>query len=283
MAEQPSLEHRGHTVLWIALAAALSPLLVDLAVHEATNEWARGAAIFPLLLAYCAWRDPAPPRPARDGLVLLVLGVAIAFIGVGGGMPRAGRPGLALSVIGLARMTGRPSLRVALLALWMIPLPTQIIEAFAPGLDALVANVAAHVATALGVAAHVDASRVFALWLVVPAGRLALFPGDGGLALAWSFAGLGWFVALRREASLTAAAQSALRWMLAAFPLQATALALASAIALLGTPTLARTLLDHFPLVATLLGLAFACRSQAAAPQRSSVTEPIQTTVSAGA
>ena len=283
MAEQSSLEHRGHTVLWIALAAALSPLLVDLAAHEAGNVWARGAAIFPLLLAYCAWRDTSPPLPSRDGLVLLVLGVAVAFVGVGGGMPRVGRPGIALSVIGLARMTGRPSLRCALLALWVIPFPTQIIEALAPGLDAVVANLSAHVATALGVAAHVDASHVVALWLVVPAGRLELFPGDGGVALAWTFAGLGWFVAVRSEATLTEAARIALRWMVAALPLQAAALALACAMALLGRPGLGRALLDHFLLVATLLGLALALRFHVGSPVRSEIAAGVHSTASAGA
>ena len=283
MAEQSSLENRGHTVLWIALAAALSPLLVDLAAHVVGNRWARGAAIFPLLLAYCAWRDPSPRTPSRDGLVLLVLGVAVAFVDVGGGMPRVGRPGIVLAVLGLARMTGRPSLRCALLALWMIPFPTQIIEALAPGLDAVVANLAAHFATALGVASRVDASHVVALRLIVPAGRLELFPGDGGLALAWTFAGLGWFVVVRREAPLAEAARIVVRWMMTAIALQAVTLALACAVALFGRPALGRALLDHFLLVATLLGLALASRFQVGFQGRPAIACGVHPAASAGA
>ncbi len=283
MAEPSSVKPRGQSVLWGALAVALSPLLVDLATHLAETGWARGAVIFPFLLVYCAWRDTAPSRPSRDGLVLLVLGLVVAFVSVGGGMPRIGRPGIALSVIGLARLTGRPSLRCALLALWVIPLPTQIIEALAPGLDAAVAQLSAYIATALGVAAHVDASRVVALWLVVPSGRLELLAGDGGLPLAWTFAGLGWFVAVRCEAPLAAAMRTALRWTVAALPLQAAALAIACTLALLGRPALGRSLLDHFPLVATLLGLVLASRLQAESSRRAAIAGGLHSTASAGA
>lgn len=254
------MEHRGHSVLWIALAAALSPVLVDTATHVATNEWARGTAIFPFLLAYCAWKDTTPLRPSRDGLVLLGIGVAVSFIGVGGGMPRVGRPGLVLAVIGLARMTGRPSLGCALLALWLIPLPTQLIEALAPGLDAVVANAAAHIASAMGVASHVEPGHVDTLLLVGPAGRLDLLPGDAGLPLAWTFAGLGWFAAVRLGLSLSAAARLAARWMLMAIPLQVVALAAACLMTLLGRPALGRAGLDHFPLIAVILGLVWASR-----------------------
>lgn len=265
------MQHRGHTVLWVALAAALSASLIDLAIHVGATSWARGTLIFPLLFAYCAARDTSPQRPSRDGLLPLVLGVALSLVAVGGGMARVGRPGIALAVIGLARLTGRPSLGVALLSIWWIPLPTQIIEALAPGLEAAAAHVAAQVATALGVASQIDARHAGAIWLVAPAGRLELFPSDAGLALAWSFAGLGWFVAVRRQAPLAAAARVALGWLVVALPLQLVALAIACAVTLLGAPARGRALLDHFPLVATLLAAGWAIRSQARAPRSSGV------------
>lgn len=277
------MEHRGHSVLWIALAAALSPVLVDTASHVVTNEWARGTAVFPFLLAYCAWKDTSPSRPSRDGLVLLVIGVAVSFIGVGGGMPRVGRPGLVLAVIGLARLTGRPSLGCALLALWLIPLPTQLIEALAPRLDAVVASAAAHIATAMGVAAHVEPGHVDTLLLVGPAGRLDLLPGDAGLPLAWTFAGLGWFAAVRRRLSSSAATRLAGRWMLVAIPLQAAALAAACVTTLLGRPVFARAVLDHFPLGAVLLGLVWATRTPVGSARGAADSRGVPSTASAGA
>jgi hypothetical protein len=283
VAEQSSLEHRGHSVLWIALAAALSPVLVDTATHVATNEWARGTAVFPFLLAYCAWTDMAPSHPSRDGLVLLVIGVAVSFIGVGGGMPRVGRPGLVFAVLGLARMTGRPSLGCALLALWLIPLPTQLIEALAPGLDAVVASAVAQIASATGIAAHVEPGHVDTLVLVGPAGRLDLLPGDAGLPLAWTFAGLGWFKAVRLGRSSSAAARFAGRWMLMAIPLQVVALAAACAMTLLGRPALGRAVLDHFPLVAVLLGLVWATRFPVGSARGAADSRGVPSTAGAGA
>lgn len=249
-------------MLWIAVAAALSPSLVDLGAHVATNPWVRGTAVFPLLFAWCAFTDPAPSRPARDGLLLLLLGVAAVFISVGGGMPRVGRPGITLAVIGVARMTGRPSLPVALLAIWLVPFPTQFVEALAPGLEGLVARVAAALGNVAGIPAEADARRVTALWFVTPSGPLHLFPGDGGLALAWTFAGLGWFAALLRRLQIAACARTALRWWITALPLQIAALAIACGAALLGALAAARTWLDAFPLLATLLGVAWAVHSR---------------------
>jgi hypothetical protein len=256
------LKRRDAIVLWIAVAAALSPSLVDLAVHVAMKPWVRGTAIFPLLFAWCAFTASGPSRPARDGLPLLLLGVAAAFIGVGGGMPRVGRPGIALAVIGVARMTGRPPLPVALLAIWLVPFPTQFVEALAPGLEALVARVAAALGNFAGIPAEADARRVTALWFVTASGPLQLFPGDGGLPLAWTFAGLGWFAALQRRLPIAGCARTALRWWIAALPLQIAALAIACAAALFGALAGARTWLDGFPLLATLLGVAWAVHSR---------------------
>jgi hypothetical protein len=265
------LKHRHSTVLWIAVAAALSPSLVDLGVHVATSPWARGTAIFPLLFVWCALADTTRSRPERDGVALLLIGVAAAFVGVGGGMPRLGRPGIVLAVIGVARMTGRPPLGAALLALWLVPLPTQIVEALAPGLDGLVARAIAGIATLAGAEVHVDASRVTALRLAAPASSLDLYPGDGGLALAWNFAGIGWFIGVRRRLPLASAARVALRWMLAALPLQALALAIACSAALFGAAVAGRAGLDQFPLAATLLGLAWAVRSLSRASRGTSL------------
>lgn len=255
---------RSPWLLWSALAVALSPSLVDLARHVVANPWARGAAVFPFLLAWSAYTAEERDRPARDGLVWLALGVALSLVGVGGGMPRVGRPGIALAVIGLARATGAPPLRCALLAAFAIPPPTQLVALLSPGLEGAAAWLAARVAGLLGSGALVDWSRAREIRLVASdGGALSLYPADGGLALAWSLAGVGWFAAVRRGGSLRAASRRALRWGTAALPLQALALGAASALALLGAPHAARAGLDAVVAVAAIAALWLAVRGTA--------------------
>lgn len=242
-------------LLWVALAAALSPALIDWVRQVVTSPWARGAAVFPLLLLWSASRDETPARPARDGFAWLVLGLALTVVGIGGGMPRVGRPGIALAVIGLARALGFPGTPCVLLAAFAIPIPSQLLAALAPGLEGAVASLAARGASLAGIDAHVDPLRTSALPFVTPAGALELFPGDGGLPLAWSFAGLGWFAAVQRGASAPAALRATARPVLAAFAVQAGVLALACTATLFGAAPLARTVLDQWVLVATLSGL----------------------------
>lgn len=245
-------------LLWVALAVALSPALIDWVRQVLTSPWARGAAVFPLLLLLSVSRDETPVRPARDGFAWLVLGLLLTVVGVGGGMPRVGRPGIALAVIGLARALGFPSTPRVLLAAFAIPIPSQVLGALAPGLEGFVASLVARGAGFAGIEAHVDPMRTSALPLVTPAGVLELFPGDGGLPLAWSFAGLGWFAAVLRGASTSAALRAVPRPVLAAFALQALVVALACAATLFGAAGPARALLDQWVLVATLAGLGVA-------------------------
>ena len=250
-------------LLWVALCVALSASLVDLAEHLATSPWARGTALVALLFAVGAWTDPAPPRPARDGFLWVALGLAVSLVCVAGGMTRAGRPGIAIAAIGLSRVLGRPSMPRAMLAAWVVPVPSALQNALAPGLAGLVAAAAAHAAPFAGVAAHVDASHVDRLVLATQSGALDLFPGDGGLPLAWTLSGVGWFAAVQRGGSWRAALARALRFALAAIPLQLAALAAACTLALLGATGAARALLDHAVVIAGVAALAVAMRGAA--------------------
>jgi hypothetical protein len=249
-------ETRGRSwLLWIALGLALSPAILDWLRQVATSPWARGAAVFPLLLLWSSYRDETPARPARDGYLWLALGLGLTLVGVGGGMPRVGRPGIALAVVGLARAIGFPSTPRALLAAFAIPIPSQVLAALAPGLEAAVASLVAGGADLAGVGAHVDATRVSSLRFVAPRGVLDLFPGDGGLSLAWSFAGIGWFAAVQRGAAIPAALRAASARVLVAFALQASLLVLACMVTLFGGSGFARMLLDHCVIAATLVAL----------------------------
>lgn len=255
-------------LLWIGLAAALSASLVDLAAHVATSPWARGSVLFVVLFAIGAWTDPGPVRPSRDGWVWLAIGLAVSLVGVAGGMTRTGRPGIALAAIGLARALGRPSLPRAGIAAWIVPVPSALQNAVAPGLAALVAGAVVQAGALAGAAGRVDGSHVGRLVLEAPGGSLDLFPGDGGLPLAWTLAGVGWFAVVWRGGSIGSALASAARFALAAIPLQLAALALACGATLVGASGFGRALLDHFVPAAALGALWLATRSAGApAPQ----------------
>lgn len=249
-------------VLWIALAVGLSASLADLASHVASAPWARASVLFAALFAYCAATEPGPRRPGRAGLPLLVLGLAVSLLGVAGGMTRAGRPGIAIAMIGLARTLGIPRWPRALLAAWIVPVPSGLQAAFAPGLAGLVAAAAVAAGAAFGIDASIDASRFGRLVLVTPQTSLDLLPPDAGLPLAWTLAGLGWFAVVRTSDAMRAAVRRALFWALAAIPLQVAALAVACGAALAGAGGVARSLLDHVVVIAAVVGLGVALRGE---------------------
>lgn len=253
-------------MLWVALGVALSPVLLDWSLQVWTSPWARGAALFPLLLLWSARHDRAPARPARDGFAWLALGLVMTLIGVGGGMPRAGRPGIALAVIGLARAIGFPRTPRALLAAFAIPIPSQVLATLTPGLETAVASLVARGGALAGVSAHLDATPAGALRFVASHGVLELFPGDGGVPLAWSFAGIGWFTAVQRGAAIPAALRASVGPAVTGLVLQAFVIAFACIATLLGAAGFARTLLDQCVLVATLAALGVAVHALRGAP-----------------
>jgi hypothetical protein len=231
-------------VLWLALGAALSPSLVDLARHWALEPWARYSALFVPLLVLAGWTDPRAGRPRADGYVLLGLGLVLSVATVGGGMPRLGRPGIVLAVLGLARVLGRPSPARALLAAFAIPVPYALSSALGPGLALLAAHATAAAAHAAGGAVELLRSDE-AVRLAGAHGSLTLGPADGGLPAIALLAGLGWYRAARRGAPVAAAAWTALRWAPLGLAAQALLLAAAAGVFLAGVPAGARGILDH--------------------------------------
>lgn len=226
-------------LLGVASFVALSPLLVDLARHLGAEPWARYAALFGPLLLWAAWSDPLRSPPRADGLLWLAAGVALAFVAVGGGMPRLGRPAIPLAVVGLARLLGRPSPARALLALWIVPVPTVLTRA-APQLQIALGELVERWAGGLRLERAGDHVS-----LVAAQGALPLLPSDGGIPLAALLAGLAWYGAARRGGSLAQAAGQALRWAPWALPIQVLALALAVGLLQIGQPAAARAWLDH--------------------------------------
>lgn len=208
----------GRVCLWLGLAIAFSPVLLDLLRHVVANPWARTALIFPLLAAVAARHDRrVGPLPRSRRLVWIALGLALALelVATAAGVVRLGRVGLFLGAAGLLVGAGWARPASGLVLLWAIPLPSLLLDLFSPGLESLMAG-----AVALAVPG-VDFARIAGepSW-IGPGARMRLWPTDGGLPMAFAMAGLGWFRGATIGRAPSRALSGALRWGLLALPLQ---------------------------------------------------------------
>ena len=123
---------------WLALAFALSPALVELAAHVFRTPWARAQLLFvPLFaLAMACERRPQPAlRRTRLGLGLIGLALGFIAFSVAGGLASVGRLAIPAAVLGLSAYRGRRWPGAALLAVWLVPLPSIVIAGGSPGLE----------------------------------------------------------------------------------------------------------------------------------------------------
>lgn len=231
--------------VWIALAVAFSPVLIDLARHLLAAPWARGALVFPWLVWLAARVDrPAGSPPLGRHWVGLALGAALVLqvVAIGGDAVRVARVGLVLAAALALWGTGTVGLRSAILALWILPVPSFVMEALSPNLEVAVARLAA-----LGPAVSVGTTSAGDPALSTAAGSIELAPIDGGIALALGLAGVQWARSTLGGRSLGACAGAAVLGALIAVPLQVVLLLSASGLVAAGlAPTeVARSLLDQ--------------------------------------
>lgn len=245
-------------ILWGALAVALSASWVDLARHWLDEPWARPSAVFLPLFVIAAARDRGQPAVPRAGALLVAAGLAASLVAVAGGLPRLGRPGVPLAMIGMSLALGRPSLPAALLALWVIPPPFALAKLFSPGIEHALGWLAARVAESGGLEV-VTTMRA----LVIDGAALELRPTDGGLPLVIQMAGVGWFAAVRAGDDVRGALATAVRWAPLGLAAQALALVAALGSLIAGAPGTARILLDGYPWPVLAVALAFASTRRA--------------------
>lgn len=183
--------------LWLALFFATSHVLADLAEHWIADPWSRYSLPFALLLVLEIWRS-GPAAPNRWIGVSLI---ALAMLGVLGAVLAsvtfAARPCLAMALIGALLYRGTTAWRTALLALWIIPVPSALMRALAgvpTGIDLF--EIAAFATSPLGVEIEVQGRVIHSA-----ATRLVVAPHHGGLVALVHLAGLVWYTAASRAAS----------------------------------------------------------------------------------
>ncbi len=207
--------------IWIGLLVAFSPVLLDLSAHVQEHPWARTSLIFPWLLWVAARRthsQPDGPTPATAGRMdwtLVFLGLAIELVAIAGGSLRFGRVGLALAAYGLCRAFYSLRPEVAALLVWVLPIPRTLIDFVSPGLETIWGQVVAAVVPGVSLQTF-DRFPV----LASTSAHLPLSAIDGGIALAYGLAGLGWFRMVSRGGGFRQALFGSLRWAMLAIPVQ---------------------------------------------------------------
>ena len=221
-------------LLALALVLALSPILREFAGHVLDQPWTAYALPFPFLLWHAAARSPREAPRWSAGLGWIAAALVLELIAVGGGVPRMGRPAIALAVIGWLRVTGLAPLPVALLALWLIPLPKAVSALASPGLE--------------------RTWQEIALRIVPDAGRFPVAHWDGGVRIVAMAAGLGWWAAVRQGGDVAAAFRRAAAFGALGLPLQVVAMILATALVSFGHLEAAHLWLLHGVWIVTLAG-----------------------------
>jgi hypothetical protein len=178
--------------------------------------------------------------------------LALELVAVGGGVPRFARPAIALAALGMARATGALGLRSALLALFLVPVPTRVLELANPALVPLQLGVADAALRVLGCELPVLGGGLAA----TATHSLVLDEGGGGLPLVALLGGLGWYAAARACEPPRAAIRRAVALAPLGLPLQAAGVTAALATLALGAPQVGRALLDHLWLAAAACAVA---------------------------
>lgn len=258
---------RSRQLLWLALLAGFSPVLVELARHEI---WLAPSSTLaaPILIAVALWRGAdAADRPRAAGAALIAAGLGLELAGIALEIWTVAWLGFPLAVLGLSLWLGRPSWRIAVLAFGLVPVPESLRTAGAPGPETALLSGVCEAWRALGV----DFSCIGPNAQIAQQ-RLEMQATDVGWALAPVLAQLGWFRAVIDRSSAGHALRRAIGYAAAVLVVQPLALALALGLLLAGAQDAARAWLSHgvwiaAVIVALMSSLRGARRSRPASPR----------------
>jgi hypothetical protein len=183
-------------LVWMALALASMPILLDLADHMLERSWTWYALVFPPL-AWLAIREAqsgAPRAPAAWMFVLL--GLVAQGWALASGQPRHGRLGVVLAVIGVLELQGRPSPRAWPLLVLCVPIPRALLVKAAEPVSSWIAHGVAQLDRWRGIPSIVRGAQI-----ELPSGVLSIEPSDPGWQLGLLAFGLAWFGTQRARCS----------------------------------------------------------------------------------
>ncbi len=235
-----SPQARGDLILGLALLAAFSPGVVDLADHWLEHAWPRYGLGFAALVAWCVARSPrALPRP-RLGITLIAVSLVTQLLAALGAVLPVSRPAIAGAVIGFLLMRGLAPVRTVLLALFIVPIPYSVAALLGGHAVAdFLLESSATLVSALGFPVFLGEFGVTAGSTV-----LVMAPIHGGLPLLQVMLGLGWYAALRRGLDAAPTARGIARFVALGAVVQGVAMVLACLAVSFGSLAVAETILE---------------------------------------
>jgi hypothetical protein len=240
---------RSSLLLWLALLAGFSPVLVAFMRHEVWSAPSSTLAA-PILIAICLWLGADTiERPRTGGAGLIAAGLLLELMGIALEIWTVAWLGFPVAVIGLALWLGRPSWRVAVLALGLVAIPESLRIAGSPGPESALLSGVCAAWHALGV----DFSCIGPVARFADR-RLELQPSDVGWTLAPLLAQLGWFCAVIDGASGLRAPRRAAAFAAAVVVVQPLAIGLALGLLIVSSGQMASAWLSHGVWIACTLG-----------------------------
>ena len=115
-------------LLGIALAIGFSPVILSLVEHWGADPWSRYSLVFIPLLIWCVRKGDCAAKSRRTGAVLIAAGAGIEILAALISMIAFGRVGWGLAMVGFIMIRGLAESRTALLALWIVPIPSTLLR-----------------------------------------------------------------------------------------------------------------------------------------------------------
>jgi hypothetical protein len=250
-ANSPVAPTARSALLWLALCFAWTPSLLRWfqSLADSVDERFYALAVVWLI---AAWALSKGTRPLpRSGGVLLAVSMALQLTALVARVDGLAVSLLPLAILGMACWQGAPSLPVAALSLWCVPLPYSLLELGTPRLESLQAAAGAALLGLTGASTPEARGPLF----TQPGGRLELGVFDAGYSMAMALGAAAWFGAAVRGKGLGTCAVWAAGAVLIALPLQTLAVGLAVVIFQGGDPQGADRVLLFAPwLLAGVLG-----------------------------
>jgi hypothetical protein len=231
---------RTELALWLVLLAGFSPVIVQFLRVEA---WFAPPTtlVAPVLIAILVRRGVGvvdPPRPA--GVALIVVGLVLEVAGIALRTWTVAWLGFPVAAVGMALWLGRPSWRVAVLALGLVQLPESLRAVGSPAPESALISGVCGAWRAVGL--DFDCIGPIARFTDR---QLDLQPADVGWALAPLLAQLGWFLAVMEGASWWRALLRAAAFAAAVVVVQPLSIGLALGLLVVSSQEVARAWLSH--------------------------------------
>lgn len=241
---------RRGALLWLGLAIAFSPVLINLVEGLRAYPADRYTLLVPLGLGLHALRArrareavesaPAPAPRVGLGTALIAAGLIVELLGVASASWGIARLGLPLAALGVALRLGAPSPLFAVTVFGAIPLPSFVQYAASPEIETAIGGALAAVFSAFGVVLESRGALLYAEGV-----RFELLATDSGLLTAASLFLGGWFSGLRARLALPRLLRRATGTAALALILHPLLLSIAAALLAAGAADAARTFLTH--------------------------------------